>query len=666
MLEVISVVVRWFQLTANLILLGSCVFLVIAGTNKHVYTAKWVEKLERLFPKLAISVVVGLVIILAATIVQITGDTYKLLQTKVWLGFVGDTRAGQIWVGHAISAVLLTFYVFYLRNSVKSRARYMLCALIAIFPLIADAMVSHSASDGLSITNVMPYALHIIFAGVWLGGLPALLLLKYEYVKQIKNRKSSFIDSHILKGFSAMALPVILFIVLTGIIVSDRVFDGFYAALVATPYGWLLSTKVVLLSVILVIASSIRSHWLPLFSNSNDSYEIQQSAQGMQKWVRIEFFLAILLVLIATIIANYSTPAKHAFIEAWPFPFRFSFAATWKIENAAIQIWGGFAVVLAALIVLYSGRIAHWNLKRLIAISAMLTILGLSIALPPLTIEAYPETYLKSPVPYDTISIAYGAELYVEHCVDCHGYQGKGNGIKSRTLSTMVPDMLTEPHTVEHTPGDFYYWISNGIKDTDMPGFKDQLFEDDRWDLVNYVYALSRGYQARILSPEILPNRKNIQPPFFAYTTHNGTSGALQDFRGRQSVLLIIFSWPDSRERLELLKQYDTEFEAQDVTLLTVPTKSLTSKELAEITEVMPFPIIVQGAQEIVESYALLRRTMNRPDLLGHGSIPDHMEFLIDQDSYLRARWIPLAEEEGWKDISRFNRQIKLLNKESR
>lgn len=666
MLEVVAAVARWFQLAANLIILGSCIFLVIAGKEKQTYSAQWVEKLERLFPKLAISIVIGLVVTLATTIGQVTGDISKLLQAQVWFDFIKDTRTGQIWAGHLVSAVLLTLFVAYLRKNEKARGRYLFCALIATVPLIADAMVSHSAAEGMTISNVMPYALHIILAGVWLGGLPALLLLKYEYVTLIKSKKSSFLDVQILNRFSSMALPVMLLIVLTGVIVGDHIFDDHYAALVATPYGWLLSAKILLLCIILAIAASVRSYWLPLFASSKDGFETKKNAAGMRKWVRIEFLLAVVLLFIATIIANNATPAKYALIDDWPFPFRFSIVATWNMENVAVQVWCGLAIAALALIVLYLGRTANWSLKRLIAISAVLVISGLAVALPPLTIEAYPETYLKPPVPYDAVSISYGAELYAEHCVDCHGPQGRGNGIKARTLSTVLPDMLTEPHTVEHTPGDFYYWISYGMKDTDMPGYADQLSEEDRWDLVNYVYGLSRGYQARILSPEIIPNRKNIHPPVFAYTTYDGTSGVLQDYRGKQSVLLVIFSWPESNKRIVQLKQNYANLKAENLAILAVPEQTLTPDELLEVTEDLPFPLVVDGAHEIVQSYALSRRTMNRADLLGRGSIPDHMEFLIDRDGYLRARWIPLAEETGWRNIELLIKQVELLNNETR
>jgi hypothetical protein len=61
MIEVIAAIARWFQLIANLILLGSCVFFAIAGTRKRAYAEPWIEGLERTFPWLAISIPIGLV-----------------------------------------------------------------------------------------------------------------------------------------------------------------------------------------------------------------------------------------------------------------------------------------------------------------------------------------------------------------------------------------------------------------------------------------------------------------------------------------------------------------------------------------------------------------------------------------------------------------------------
>ena len=663
MIEVIATIARWFQLAANLILLGSCVFLAISSTRKRAYIEPWIEGLERIFPWLAISIPIGLLIILTATVVQITGNTSNLWQQDVWLGLVKDTRMGQIWIWRTALAILLLIMVIYLRKATKARWRYILCAVIASLPLIAGSLASHVAAEELSVIAVMPYALHLILVGVWFGALPAFMLLIYEDNKNDKDKKVNSLEFETLKRFSSIALPAMLLIILTGIIVGNRIFDGHYAALVATTYGWLLSAKIILLGVILLIAYRVRSYWLPLLIDNKQVEDASNSKGGMRKWVRIEFFLALVLVLLATIITN-TTPVKHTSIENWPFSFRFSIIATWNQPNVAIQVWIGLAILVLAAGTIKLGRSLNWGMKRLIGIPSVLLVSGFAVALPPLTIQAYPETYRIPPVSFEAISVANGATLYAEYCVECHGPQGMGNGIKSRTLSTKLPDLLIEPHTVEHTPGDFYHWITYGMVNTDMPGYAEKLSEEDRWDLVNFVHALSRGYQARILTPEIVPNKAFVKPPVFSYAGHDGSNGVLQDFRGNKAILLVIFSWPQSQDRIEQLKLAYDQLSEQNIALLAVPSRDLTSDELAQIGTDLPFPIVTQSASEIASSYALLRRTLSHPDIIGRGTNPDHMEFLIDQYGYLRARWIPSTDQSGWSDIDMLSQQISLLNRE--
>ncbi|PXW83530.1 putative copper resistance protein D [Nitrosomonas sp. Nm84] len=662
MIEVIAAIARWFQLVANLVLLGSCVFLAITNTGKRIYTAAWIEKLERFFPWLAASIPLGLFIILTTTIVQITGNINSLWQQEVWLGIVSDTQVGQIWVWRVAAAMLLLAAVIYLRKTPKARWRYILCAASATLPLIASSLASHTAAEELSVTAIMLYALHLVFAGVWFGALPAFLLLIYENHKYDKNKQGNDLEFETLKRFSSIALPVMLLIILTGIIVGDHIFADYYAALVATPYGWMLCAKIFLLGIILLIAIRVRSY-LPLLANNQQIAEGNRNRLSMRKWVRVEFFLALILVMLATLITN-TTPVKHALIDNWPFSFRFSIAATWNQPYVAAQVWIGLAILVLAVGILKLGQSLKWGLKRLVGIPVILFVSGLAIALPPLTIQAYPETYRRPLVPFDAISVANGATLYAEHCVECHGPQGKGNGIKSRTLSTKLPDLLTEPHTTEHTPGDFYNWLTYGMVNTDMPGYAEKLSDEDRWDLVNFIHALSRGYQARILSPEIIPNKAYVKPPVFSYIGHDGSSGALQDFREHEAVLLIIFSWPQSKDRIEQLKAAYSRFNEQNTAVLAVPTKDLSPDELAQIAQELPFPVITQSAAEIVSSYSLSRRTLSHPDIIGRGTIPDHMEFLIDRYGYLRARWIPSIDQSGWSDIDRLSQQISLLNRE--
>lgn len=664
MIEVVATFARWGQLAANMVLLGSCVFLAISGSSQNNFIRPWIDRVERMFPWLAITILIGLLLILVTTAGQVTGNITNVMRPDILLDIVTNTQVGHIWLARISLALLLVVAVFYLKYSRRTQWRYLLCGIIAALPLIAGSFASHIAAEEFSIIAMLIYALHIILAGIWLGALPAFLIMLFVYIKKENNKKADIIDIQTLKRFSSIAFPVMLLILATGIFVADLTFDDRYAALVATPYGWLLDAKLVLLAIILMIAAKVRSNFLPKFVQNESADKSITTASRIKKWVRIEFVLALGLILFATILSN-TTPAKVASIDHWPFSFRLSFDATWGVTSVMVQFWIGVAIFFMAFVAIQFGRARHWNIKRLIFIPMTLIITSFAVALPPIAIEAYPETYRRTPVPFDAVSIANGSMLFNENCVTCHGPQGKGNGILSRTMSTMLPDMLVEPHVETHTAGDLYHWITYGMKDTDMPGYAEKLtVEEDRWDLVNYFHALYRGYQARIIKPEIVPNKPFIVPPSFYYGTQDGTGGVLQDFREENTVLLVFFSWPESSDRLTKLSQAYQELNNQDTVILAVPIDELDLETAEHIANIMPFPVVTQGAAEIVNSYALFRRTLSNPDIIGTGKIPQHMEFLIDRYGYLRARWIPSTDESYWSDISVLTKQIKLLNQE--
>lgn len=665
MIEVVATFARWVQLAANMVLLGSCAFLAISSSSQNNLLRPWIERVERMFPWLAIIILIGLLLILVTTAGQVTGNITNAMQPDILLDIVKNTQVGHIWLARISLALLLVVVVFYLTFSKQAQKRYLLCGTFAALPLIAGSFASHIAAEEFSTFAMLLYALHIILAGIWLGALPAFLIMMIVYIKNEKNKKANNIDIKTLTRFSRIAFPVMLLILATGIYVADRTFDDRYAALVATPYGWILDAKLVLLAIILIIAAKIRSNLLPKFVQNESVDSSISTASRIKKWVRIEFVFALGLLLFATVLSN-TTPAKVASIDNWPFSFRLSFDATWGVTSVMVQFWIGVALFFMAFAAFLFGRAKRWNLKRLVFIPLTLMITSFAVALQPIAIEAYPETYRRTPVPFDAVSIANGAMLFNENCVTCHGPQGKGNGILSRTMSTMLPDMLIEPHVEAHTAGDIYHWITYGMKDTDMPGFADKLTdEEDRWDLVNFFHALYRGYQARILTPEIVPNKPFIIPPSFYYGTHDGEGGVLQDFREQSNVLLVLFSWPDSRDRLEKLSQAYNELNNQDTAILAVPIGDLDLETVEHIASVMTFPIVTQGASEIVSSYALSRRTLSNPDIIGAGTIPEHMEFLIDRYGYLRARWIPSTDKTNWSDTDVLVKQINLLNQES-
>ena len=298
MIEVIGALFRWLQLASNMILIGSCVFLAISVRGKTALDAPWLTRLDRALPWLSITLLLGLLGLLATTTAQATGVADNAWHPGAWLELLQKTRIGLIWTVRAALALLVFGVALYIRFSPWARWRYVLCATVAALTLAAGSLASHSAAGELSVISVLPYALHIVLASVWLGGLPAVLSILFATTGKRSHEGVDRFDVQTLKRFSAIALPVMVAVVATGLIVANDMVDTSYASLVATSWGWFLNTKLALLAVILVLAACARRIWIPALDQNTDA--AADGERGLRKWVPAEFVLALVLVLVAT------------------------------------------------------------------------------------------------------------------------------------------------------------------------------------------------------------------------------------------------------------------------------------------------------------------------------------------------------------------------------
>ncbi len=76
-----------------------------------------------------------------------------------------------------------------------------------------------------------------------------------------------------------------------------------------------------------------------------------------------------------------------------------------------------------------------------------------------------------------------------DHCAICHGADGKGASEIGRHMAPRVPDM-TRPRTQGLTDGEIFYIISNGVRWTGMPAWKDEHSAEDTWRLVSFIRHL--------------------------------------------------------------------------------------------------------------------------------------------------------------------------------
>jgi putative copper resistance protein D len=323
----------------------------------------------------------------------------------------------------------------------------------------------------------------------------------------------------------------------------------------------------------------------------------------------------------------------------------------------------GLIALLLALVV----RPRRWPIVTGAGLVAMGA--GAAIALPPLAVDAYPTTYLRPGVPYVAASVNQGRALYRQHCLPCHGAAGYGDGAAGAGLPRRPAD-LTAPHVADHTAGDLFWWISQGVPGGGMPGMAAGLSAEERWDVVNFVRTLGASERARELGP--VPSTRPVAvAPDFAYTVGVGAERALRDLRGRAVVLLAFFSLPASGERLATLARAYPAVRAAGGEILAIPVgvaggvyRAL-ARALGE--QVAYFPVVIEGAAEAARAYALFRRDFSGAGLEADPSPPAHMELLVDRQGYLRARWLPreAGDVAGWSDPDRLVQAIERLTLET-
>lgn len=657
MIDLFGMLVRWLEISANMVLLGSPLFFVFAGFRRDSSKNEWLIRLERLLPWLAGVFPLALIGVLAVAAAQITGEAQNFMRPSVWLGLIENLELGKVWLAREILAVLLFAVTLYVVRAPSVSARYLFQAAFAALTLGVNALAGHPAAEGSALTMAL-FAGHILFAGVWFGGLPAFLaILLGEKGVSTDAGQGALMALH---RFSRMALPAMVVVIVSGLILGYSQIEPVYASLVATRYGWLLTSKVLFLLLILALAASVRQR-LPALGQGGEG---EAARVTMRRLVAIEFSLATLLVLIAAALVG-TLPGKHDGIENWPYPFRWSLDATLGFDPTTPRNLT-IAWVLLFVVLLYPlwRRYLPGSSWRGRILAGLLGLSAVGFYLYGISIGANPYTYRPTTVAFDAISIDRGKTIFLENCVACHGFQAKGDGPLAKTLPKKPIDLLTEPHTKQHTAGDFYYWITAGFPQFGMPPFGDRFTEDDRWDTVNFIHAIARGYESRTLRPRVVPNspQASLGAPNFSFIAQNDSSGTLKDYRQTQSVIVVLFSWPESSARMETLASNYPKIRSAGAEIIAVPVGNALPER--EWLEKLPYPVALQGAREAATTYAEFRRTIKDPDLYGAGVVPGHLELLVDRFGYLRARWLPSQEASGWNDLALFVAQLEQLKQE--
>jgi len=649
--------VRFVHLTAAIVLAGGFGFRMFVARPAFASAKDSSATLERFIQRSQLRNFRWCVVVLFVTLLlslwlqaaNVGGSSFPTFSSL--FNLMTETQFGRVWL---IRMALLIVIAVLVKQSTLKQAPTSFLVLnftLSAALLLALAFAGHAAAaDGIDLLlQVSADALHLLASGAWLGGLLPLVSL-LRACNRNDDAGNLAVAREATRRFSNLALASVIVLICTGLYNAWNLVGGF-ASLFGTAYGKLLLAKLGLLLPLLAIGAVNLFRLKPtLVASSDRAGETSGALRSLSRNVIIEVLLGLAILLIVGHM-GVTPPARHVQPD-WPFSFRWDWTVLEKAPKAFAEAQRGTIWLAIGVVALIGG--IFQRRRRLLA--TMIGIGAIAYAIhvvhQAVMIDAYPDTYKRPAVAYQAISVANGAALYHDSgCSTCHGASGHGDGVVAAELNPPPPD-LTGRHANAHTAGDLYWWLSYGVKPTSaMPGFSQSLSDEERWDLINYLRALSSGERARNLA-SVIDDDAWLVAPDFNYTNGTGESRTLKDHRGNKVVLLVL---EKDHERLKQLNAATTGLQSAGVELIVVPQAigSAASRNL-------PGFAVSEGIDEIATTYKLFARSF--ADEKSATEKP-HVEYLIDKQGYIRARWLA-AENQGWRNLAALKQQIDLLSKE--
>jgi putative copper resistance protein D len=642
--EVAGLLVRGLHLAASILLVGGATLLLLAGPSDRPTARRWEGWVLGGCRAL---VLVALATALLATAHQtavLEGRVGAALEPAALTRFLTQTQGGSVWLLRAGLLFLLGAFLaarLELRDRADWRAARGEVALLGTLALGLIAGAGHSAAVEPDTALALAVdVVHLLAAGIWVGGLlPLALLLRVAGREAGADARPYAVLT--ARRFSTTALVMVLLLALSGVR-NAWVHVATMAGLLGTLHGRLLLVKLAAFVVMLALAARNRG-LIPALAGDGATVG-RPAMRRLSGGVAAEATVALLVLGVVTMM-SVTPPARHE-QPAWPLRFRLSFDAVVAAPDFAGQVLIGSQVaVIGAVAALASLALRRLRLPVL-AGGVVVLVAGLALAIPPLASDAYPTTYRRPEVPYQATSVAAGRRLFAQHCVVCHGPRGAGDGPAAAGLTPRPPDLRAH-HVALHTAGDIFWWITHGKPP--MPAFGDRLGPDERWHLVNFLRALAAAEASRLIGPSVEPDQPWLAAPDFGFGVGPSFVRTLKEYRGRKLVLLVLYTLPGSADRLAELAAHQNLLGTLEVEIVAVPADADPDaiRRLADGPPLL-FPIVTEGAPEILTTYRLFTPA-------------PHAEFLIDRQGYLRAI---ATDPESLRDANRLLAEVQQLNQE--
>jgi putative copper export protein len=313
--------------------LGYLVLALVAGallTNAFLIPSQDAVKIRRQLLRIALALAcVFLLVHSVALLVQgakLAGG--NLPSADILTRYVLRTQSGRIWLARAVYAALFLFLALrYFHRGQRDRALF-----VASLPLVASRSLSGHAAAVRENTFFLvgADAVHLIATALWAGALPFLVYLL------IAARRSGNVDPNFfgeaLKRFSRLALGSVALLAATGFYQSLTHVHRL-EALVATPYGNVLTLKLSLFAGMLLLGAVNFFSTKPMFLRAAQPTLPQRIYKTLSQRIGAEALLGV-SILIFTGFLTVLPPATHTDHSTAAGPFSARPHATHRHQHA--------------------------------------------------------------------------------------------------------------------------------------------------------------------------------------------------------------------------------------------------------------------------------------------------------------------------------------------
>lgn len=235
--------------------------------------------------------------------VEIAGASpLNALREGIDWSLLTQTQFGEVWQLRTVGFLLLLMLPFAGREAAAFRWQGL--AIVLVLALAGSlAWSGHGAATPGALGDLHLFAdiLHLIAAGLWLGGLPPFAVLLW-LVRREPDITTAAVAT---RRFSSIALISVLVLLATGI-VNTLVLVGSAAALLGTVYGQLLLAKIGLFLLMLVFAAVNRFLLTPQIGRS--STPGQRAAGRIAIHSMFEFALGMAILAIVAVLGTFPPP----------------------------------------------------------------------------------------------------------------------------------------------------------------------------------------------------------------------------------------------------------------------------------------------------------------------------------------------------------------------